>query len=249
MKSIQLSQKIAYDEAFNELDIFGQWLFMRMLPFADDGELPSSINELKLLCIPAQKEIPNSTIATRLEKMATLGLLVKVGKLYKFRSWDKHQKRRISRKLNVKPYKERVEEYFNNIDPTFLNTLKEAYPNVTIKDELGFAKQWLVSNTNRAKKDLNRFVNNWMKNAMKDYQIGETKKAKKIPFERKFKKTSTGLYKGYCSKCGEVEYPNNVFQLREGSSCHRVDYVPKKEESEKYVNEKNKNIRVGQKVQ
>lgn len=249
MKSIQLSQKIAYDDAFNQLDIFGQWLFMRMLPFANNGELPSSINELKLLCIPAQKEIPNTTIANRLDNMVGLGLLLKVGKNYKFRSWDKHQKRRMPRKLNVKPYKERVEEYFRNIDPAFLNTLKEAYPNVDIKAELGLSKQWLVSNTNRAKRDFNRFVNNWMKNAMRDYQKGETKKVAKVPFERKFKKTTTGLYKAYCSKCGETEYPNNVFQLREGSSCHRVDYVPTIEETEKYVNEKNKNIRTGQKVQ
>jgi hypothetical protein len=249
VKSIQLSQKIAYDDAFNQLDIFGQWLFMRMLPFANNGELPSSINELKLLCIPAQKEIPNTTIANRLDNMVGLGLLLKVGKNYKFRSWDKHQKRRMPRKLNVKPYKERVEEYFRNIDPAFLNTLKEAYPNVDIKAELGLSKQWLVSNTNRAKRDFNRFVNNWMKNAMRDYQKGETKKVKKEPFERKFKKTTTGLYKAFCSKCGNSEYPSNVWQLREGSTCHRVDYVPTKEESEKYVNEKNKNIRTGQKVQ
>ena len=249
MKSIQLSQKIAYDEAFNELDIFGQWLFIRMLPFADTGELPTSINELKLLCIPAQKEIPNTAIASRLLKMAELGLLVKQGKSYRFRSWDKHQRKRAPRKLNIKPYKIKVEEYFENVDPAFLNTLKEAYPNVELKTELGFAKQWLLSNTNRAKKDFNRFVNNWIKNAMRDYQQGETKKATKVPFERKIKKTTTGLYKAYCSKCGEVEYPNNVFQLREGSSCHRDDYVPKREESQKYVNEKHKNNRTAQKVQ
>jgi hypothetical protein len=42
-----------------------------------------------------------------------------------------------------------------------------------------------------------------------------------------FSKTKTGLYLAYCSKCGKKEFPNDKWQLKRGSECHRVEYVPK----------------------
>jgi len=40
----------------------------------------------------------------------------------------------------------------------------------------------------------------------------------------KFKKTKTGLFKAWCSRCGKKEFPNNEYQIKEGSSCCSVEY-------------------------
>ena len=56
----------------------------------------------------------------------------------------------------------------------------------------------------------------------------EKERQKKKPF---YRKTKTGLFIAYCSKCGKKHMPNNEFQIREGSSCCRVDYVPDKPNS------------------
>ena len=48
-------------------------------------------------------------------------------------------------------------------------------------------------------------------------------KEKKKP---QFRKSPTGFYIAYCSKCGDKHMPNNEWQIREGSSCHNVEYVP-----------------------
>ena len=50
-------------------------------------------------------------------------------------------------------------------------------------------------------------------------------KGKKKP---EFRKSSTGFYIAYCSKCGNKQMPNNEWQIREGSSCCHVEYVHEK---------------------
>ena len=72
--------------------------------------------------------------------------------------------------------------------------------------------------------DIKRRLNKWFNNE-KEWNL---KSEKKISFESTFKKTPTGLYKAYCSKCGKREMPNNRWQLKEGSNCCRVDYVSEK---------------------
>ena len=47
---------------------------------------------------------------------------------------------------------------------------------------------------------------------------------KKVQFE----KTPSGDFKAYCSKCGDKMFPKNKFQLKEGSTCCRAEYQPKK---------------------
>ena len=47
-------------------------------------------------------------------------------------------------------------------------TLKEAYPNVEVDQELNNAKMWLLSNTKNAKADFKKFVNNWMAKSMRN---------------------------------------------------------------------------------
>ena len=63
-----------------------------------------------------------------------------------------------------KPYKEKIENFFATIDVEWLSSLRKAYPNVDIDTELGKAKMWLLSNT--PKRNLKKFVNNWMAKAM-----------------------------------------------------------------------------------
>ena len=63
-----------------------------------------------------------------------------------------------------KPYKEKIENFFATIDVEWLSSLRKAYPNVDIDIELGKAKMWLLSNT--PKRNLKKFVNNWMAKAM-----------------------------------------------------------------------------------
>jgi len=66
----------------------------------------------------------------------------------------------------VKPYPERVNNYFDSIDQTLISTWKEAYPNVDIQAQLGKAKAWLISNPSKAKKDFSKFINNWLNRSM-----------------------------------------------------------------------------------
>ena len=63
-----------------------------------------------------------------------------------------------------KPYKEKVEHFFTTIDTEWTTALRKAYPNVNIDTELNKAKMWLLSNT--PKRNLKKFVNNWMAKAM-----------------------------------------------------------------------------------
>ena len=66
------------------------------------------------------------------------------------------------------PYKDKVEEFYKALllDTEYLKQLKEAYPNVNIKDQIGASKMWLLSNTHKAKKNFKRFVNTWMSRQM-----------------------------------------------------------------------------------
>ena len=63
-----------------------------------------------------------------------------------------------------KPYKEKIDNFFATVDVEWLSSLKKAYPNVDIDTELGKAKMWLLSNS--PKRNLKKFVNNWMAKAM-----------------------------------------------------------------------------------
>ena len=70
------------------------------------------------------------------------------------------------------PYKEKVENFFANIDAEWLSSLTSAYPNVDIDTELGKAKMWLLSNS--PKRNLKKFTNNWLAKAMTSRQNKQT---------------------------------------------------------------------------
>ena len=42
-----------------------------------------------------------------------------------------------------------------------------------------------------------------------------------------FRKTKAGLNIAYCGKCWDKQYPDE-WQLKQGSKCCRVEYVPEK---------------------
>ena len=62
----------------------------------------------------------------------------------------------------VSPYEDRVNRFYDNIPQNLLDMWKKAYPNVDIKAECEKARVWLLSNTNKAKKDFKGFTNRWL---------------------------------------------------------------------------------------
>ena len=68
----------------------------------------------------------------------------------------------------VEPYPDRVNKYYDNIPEKLMATWEQAYPNVNIKQELLNMRAWLLSNTNKAKKNFNRFSNQWLLRAMQN---------------------------------------------------------------------------------
>ena len=68
----------------------------------------------------------------------------------------------------VEPYPDRVNKYYSNIPEKLMATWEQAYPNVNIKQELSNMRAWLLSNTNKAKKNFNRFSNQWLARAMQN---------------------------------------------------------------------------------
>ena len=70
------------------------------------------------------------------------------------------------KKAPLKPYKEKVNNYYDNITDEFKGELKEAYPNVDIEQELKESRMWLITNTNKAKKNFDAFITRWMAKQM-----------------------------------------------------------------------------------
>ena len=62
----------------------------------------------------------------------------------------------------VSPYEDRVNNFYDNIPDNLIQMWRKAYPNVDIKGECEKARVWLLSNTNKAKKDFKNFTNRWL---------------------------------------------------------------------------------------
>ena len=62
----------------------------------------------------------------------------------------------------VDPYPDRVNKFYDNIPKELIDMWAKAYPNVDIKGECEKARVWLLSNTNKAKKDFKNFTNRWL---------------------------------------------------------------------------------------
>ena len=75
--------------------------------------------------------------------------------------------------------------------------------------------QSLKKYTNYVDKPNHKGAIDWLKNE---------KNTKSVEFN----KTPLGDYVGYCSKCGEKQFPKDKWQLRSGSECCRVSISPAK---------------------
>ena len=62
----------------------------------------------------------------------------------------------------VEPYTDRVNKFYDNLPDKLIKMWEKAYPNVDIKAECERARAWLLSNTNKAKKDFKNFTNRWL---------------------------------------------------------------------------------------
>ena len=106
-------------------------------------------------------------------------------------------------------------------------------PTMKVEQVENFISYWTESNKNGKRMkfemqktfDIKRRLIKWRDN---NIEWSKTGKANMKPFESKFQKTPTDLYIAFCSKCGKKEMPNNKWQLKEGSSCCRVEYVPER---------------------
>ena len=111
----------------------------------------------------------------------------------------------------------------------FIEKCKKVYKTNDVSDVMlvQFIDYWTESNEGGKKMkfemqqtfDIKRRLNKWVKND-KDWAKKETPKFQRL-------KSGHG-YNAYCSKCGHREMPVNEWQLKQGSSCCAVEYVPEK---------------------
>jgi len=66
---------------------------------------------------------------------------------------------------SIDPYPDRVNKFYNDIPRELIDMWAKAYPNVDIKGECEKARAWLLTNTNKAKKDFKGFTNRWLGSA------------------------------------------------------------------------------------
>ena len=77
-------------------------------------------------------------------------------------------------------------------------------------------------------KNVEKSLNKYLDFADNPSHVGAMKwltneKEKKKP---QFKKSPAGFYIAYCSKCNTKQMPNDERQIKDGSTCCRVEYVP-----------------------
>ena len=82
------------------------------------------------------------------------------------------------------PYPQRVKAFFSSIDQGLIKMWVAAYPNVDVNAELPKIKAWLLSNTNKAKKNFSSFINNWLSKAMTSNRNGSAKESIESEWEK-----------------------------------------------------------------
>ena len=94
-------------------------------------------------------------------------------KLFKYLYPDKME---ITGKM-PEPYTIRVKKFFKSIDEDLVKVWVAAYPNVDVKAELPIIEAWLLTNTNKAKKNFKSFTNNWLSKRMTSTRNGSAKES------------------------------------------------------------------------
>jgi len=86
-----------------------------------------------------------------------------------------------------------------------------------------YQKQFPDKNVNKSLSKYLEYTNNPSHKGAIGWLTNEKEKKK-----LQFRIASTGLFIAYCSKCGDKRMPNNEWQLKQGSECCRVEYVPER---------------------
>tara|TARA_R100001530_G_scaffold41371_2_gene31662 strand:- start:1779 stop:2639 length:861 start_codon:yes stop_codon:yes gene_type:complete len=123
------------------------------------------------------------------------------------KEYNNYKETNNSMSATVKPYAERVSIFFENINVDLKQTWADAYPNIDIDYQLGKAKAWLLSNTNKAKKDFPKFINNWLARAME------------MPGSQVIKPTTPKLKKYICVKCDNRQQSSIDYWKLKCSKC------------------------------
>tara|TARA_B100001123_G_scaffold386752_1_gene461454 strand:- start:250 stop:1023 length:774 start_codon:yes stop_codon:yes gene_type:complete len=89
------------------------------------------------------------------------------------------------------------------------STLIEEYKDIDVQQSYD---KYILYHSNKISE---KGFRNWLD---KDRKTGFNQKGKE------YKRTKTCLFIAYCSKCGSKHFPDN-FQLKQGSSCCRVEYT------------------------
>ena len=207
LASFMIGEEIIYKELPKEIKDK-----MKHIPFHDQFYIPSFIEfqygELR------ENSKPHLSVLKRLKDKGLQSV-----------SYTLKDKVKVKDKEKLKDKESREKEFFDLVK-------KKAVEVENISDEQinNFIYYWTESNEGGKKMkfemqktfDIKRRLVKWRDN---NIEWGKTGKKANDPFESKFKKTPTDLYIAFCSKCGKREMPNNKWQLREGSSCCRVEYV------------------------
>ena len=96
---------------------------------------------------------------------------------------------------SIDPYPDRVNKFFDDIPKELIDMWAKAYPNVNIKAECEKARAWLLTNTNKAKKDFKGFTNRWLGKACQNGGsipvVMEHKVEKRIQEHKRYVQQST----------------------------------------------------------
>ena len=75
------------------------------------------------------------------------------------------------------PYPQKVKAFFNSVDEELIKMWIAAYPNVDVREELPMVKAWLLTNTDKPKKNFKSFTNNWLSKRMTSTRNGSAKES------------------------------------------------------------------------
>ena len=113
----------------------------------------------------------------------------------------------------VDPYPDRVNKFYDNIPNELIKMWGKAYPNVDIRGECEKARAWLLSNTNKAKKDFKNFTNRWLGRACQNGgQIPVVMSERKL--ERQIAKQKKYEQEAMTESASHEEWTNFVKNLK-----------------------------------